>query len=317
MQIPISALSPERAELGASGESFYSTTKMKCVPLLPLYSRHQVSSSSRGVRAVPLHSARYTPRTSSRITGVSGSADASMNIGALGSFDQHTRTVSDSLLHLPPLPSLSLNQSSRSRAQKERQWRKDSNKLLAREFELARLRQLKQSQVTSTHRVEWGFYMNGARMRLANKPNTASLVHDQAGPEVGVGAGIGEEIMGDHHQRIEDSLDCFTQNSSLYYGRGIRGQMPSRAVLKLENKLGSSGSGVPILDEFPSSVTVEELRLPASRGGKSGGVTPAPTILPLALQEEEEEAGEALEHQQLEVTGHGLKNGRTFVTDKT
>lgn len=75
LQVPLSALSPPDAHLGAVGGFFNSTTKVKSVPLPTLYHRHQ--ATQRGIRNVRLHSNRYTPG--------------------------HVRTISDSLLHLPKL----------------------------------------------------------------------------------------------------------------------------------------------------------------------------------------------------------------------
>lgn len=79
LQVPLSALSPAKAQLGAVGGSFNSTSRIKRVPLPTLYNQHQ--ATRRGVRNVSLHSHRYTPSS------------------------RHTRTVSDSLLVLPQLVS--------------------------------------------------------------------------------------------------------------------------------------------------------------------------------------------------------------------
>ena len=78
-QIPLSALSPPKPQLGAVGGHFNSTTKIKYVPLPAIY--HQQQMTQRGIRSVGLHTGRYLPSS------------------------RHTRTISDSLLNLPALES--------------------------------------------------------------------------------------------------------------------------------------------------------------------------------------------------------------------
>ena len=77
LQVPLSALSPPRSQPGPVGGCFNSTTRMKCIPLPPLYNQLQVTQ--RGVRSVSVHSDRYLPSA------------------------RHRRTASDSQLQLPSL----------------------------------------------------------------------------------------------------------------------------------------------------------------------------------------------------------------------
>ena len=82
VQVPLSALCPPQAVLGAVGGTFNSTTKVKSLPLPTIYNRHQFSS--RGIRNVGLHADRYLPvSTAKRRWTVS---DSLLNLSRL-----HTR----------------------------------------------------------------------------------------------------------------------------------------------------------------------------------------------------------------------------------
>lgn len=133
--MPLSALCPTRAELGSVGGSFCSTTKVKCVPLPSLFSRHHLTPHT--LRNVSVHSHRYTP--------------------AVSAPKPPPTIVSYSMLDFarPGLP-------------KQRQH------LEERESGVRNSRSLQRAREVTPHRLNWAFYMTGEPAQLFDRQEMSS-----------------------------------------------------------------------------------------------------------------------------------------------